>query len=188
VSWYEFLLFVHVLGAAAWLGAGILLLVLGARFERARDTAGMKSLFDQAEWLSTRLFVPISLVVLVTGLLMVWDAGLSWHALWIEIGYIGFAATFATGFFVLGPRAKSAAAIIERDGGVSAEALERMRQLFVIMRIDYAVLAMVVADMTLKPKPDDVGVLVGMAAVVAIVGAVVLHSVRTTPAPARGSG
>ena len=60
-------------------------------------------------------------------------------------------------------------AIIERDGGVTPEASDGIRRLFVLMRIDYAVLAVVIADMTLKPTRDDVGVLVGMAAVVAIV-------------------
>jgi uncharacterized membrane protein len=187
VSRYEFLLFVHVLCAAAWLGGGIMLVVLGARFERARDTAGTASVFSQAEWLATRFFPPISLAVLVAGLLLVWDGGWSWHALWIEIGYIGFAATFVTGFFVLGPQAKKAAAIIERDGGVSAEANDGIRRLFVLMRIDYAVLAMVIADMTLKPNPDDIGVLVGMAAVVAIVAALVLRTLRE-PAPHARSG
>ena len=183
MSWYEFLLFVHVLGAAAWLGAGILLVVLGARLERAGETAGVKSLFDQAEWLSLRFFTPVSLVVLVAGLLMVWEGDWPWTALWIEIGYLGFAATFVTGFFVLGPQAKKVAAIIERDGGVSAEANEGIRRLFVLMRIDYTVLAMVVADMTLKPTTDDVAVLVGMAAVIAIVVVIVLRAVRA-PVPA----
>jgi hypothetical protein len=138
----------------------------------------MRGVFAQAEWLATRYFPPISLAVVVAGLLLVWDGPWSWHALWIEIGYIGFAATFVTGLFVLGPQAKKAAAIIERDGGVSAEASDGIRRLFVLMRIDYAVLAMVIADMTLKPTPDDVGVLVGMAAVVAIVTGLVLRAVR----------
>ena len=184
MSWYEFLLFVHVLGAAAWLGSGILLVVLGARLSRARESAGLKTLFDQAGWLSTRFFTPVSLVVLVAGLLLVWEGDWPWTALWVEIGYLGFAATFVTGFFVLAPRAEKVAAIIERDGGVSAEANDGIRRLFVLMRLDYAILAMVVADMTLKPTTDDVGVLVGMAAVVAIVGAVVLRTVRAPAAHA----
>jgi len=38
VSYYEVLLFVHVLGVAIWLGTGFALLVLGDRFGRAGTT------------------------------------------------------------------------------------------------------------------------------------------------------
>jgi hypothetical protein len=44
-----------VLGLAIWFGMGFALLVLGGRFDRAHDNAGLKSLFDHADWLTKRI-------------------------------------------------------------------------------------------------------------------------------------
>ena len=50
------------------------------------------------------------------------------------------------------------------------------------MRIDYAVIGLVIADMTIKPTGDDVFTLLLMAAVLVIVVALVLRSERSSPA------
>ena len=65
MTYYEVLLLVHVLGVAVWLGVGVALLVIGNRFRTGGDNAGLKSLFDQTEWLTQRIFIPVSLLVLV---------------------------------------------------------------------------------------------------------------------------
>ena len=40
MTYYEVLLFVHLLGVAIWFGTGFALLVLGNRFDRGGDNAG----------------------------------------------------------------------------------------------------------------------------------------------------
>jgi hypothetical protein len=65
----------------------------------------------------------------------------------------------------------------EREG-MAEQTVRRMRDLFVLARIDYAVLLMVVADMVLKPTGDDVAVLAVMTAVIAVVAVVSIRSVR----------
>jgi MFS family permease len=122
---------------------------------------------DDAAGLATILFIPASLGAFVTGLLLVLDGPWSWDQLWIVLGLAGFAATFLTGLLVIKPRSEKLAAIVERDGGLSPEALVGARQLLIIGRSDYVVLFLVVADMVLKPTKDDVGTLVAMAAILA---------------------
>jgi hypothetical protein len=179
------LLFAHVLAAAIWFGAGMLLLALGARLDRVGDDAGLKALFDQSSWTAERIFIPASLAVLVLGILLVIEGPWSFGTLWVVLGLVGFATTFATGMLVLKPSGEAVAALLVRDG-MSDEARRGIRRIFVLQRIDYVVIAMVFAAMALKPTRHDVGTLVAMAAIVL---AVVVVSLRAAgrDAPAHGA-
>lgn len=177
MTYYEVLLFVHVLGVAVWLGTGIALLLLGSRFARAQDHAAVKSLFLQAEWLSTRLFIPVSLIVLVAGILLVIEGPWSFDELWVVLGLAGFVLTFITGIAVLKPQAERIATDLA-TAGMTASAAREISRMFTRMRIDYAVITVVVADMALKPTGDDLFTLLLMAAALAVVVALVLRSER----------
>ncbi len=171
----------HLLGVAIWFGTGFAMLVIGNRFERSGDNAGLKSLFEQAEWISTRIFIPVSLIVLVAGILLVIEGPWSFDQLWVLLGLAGFAVTFVTGLFVLKPQSERIAADLARDGMTSGVAAE-IGRMFTRMRIDYTVIGLVVADMTLKPTGDDVFTLLLMVAVLAVVLALVLRSERAPAA------
>ena len=186
MSYYDVLLFVHIAAAVVWIGGGVGLVLLANRFSRARETAALKSLLDQTTWLSTYVFIPASLVVLLAGILLVIEGPWSFGQLWVVLGLLGFAATFLTGLLILKPRADAIGSIMQRDGGMSDEAAEKTRQFFLITRIDYAVLFMVIADMVLKPSADDVWTLVAMAVVILVVAALVVRAVRAPASVAVG--
>jgi uncharacterized membrane protein len=168
MSWYEFLLFVHIAAAVAWVGAGFLLLVLGLRADRTDDEPGLKRIVDDNAWLATHLFIPASLTVFAAGVLLTIDGPWEFDQLWIVLGLLGYLATFVTGIAVFKPRGDRIAAMIERDGGMTARSLAETRQLLALARIDYIVLLMVIADMAIKPTGDDVGLLIGMGAIFAV--------------------
>ena len=177
MSYYEVLLFVHVLGVAIWLGTGFALLVLGDRFGRAGDNQALQALFGQAEWLATRIFIPVSLTALVTGILLVIEGPWAFDQLWVLLGLAGFAVTFLTGLLMIKPESERIAAELARDG-MTTGAARAIGSMFARQRIDYTVIALVVADMTLKPTSDDVLTLVLMAAVLAAVIALVVRGER----------
>jgi hypothetical protein len=177
LSYYEVLLFVHVLAVALWLGTGFALLVLGDRFGRSGDDHALASLFGQSEWLATRVFIPVSLTALVTGILLVIEGPWGFDQLWVLLGLAGFAATFLTGLLLIKPESERIGAGLARDG-MTPEAARAIGAMFARQRIDYTVIALVVADMTLKPTGDDVLTLVLMAAVLAAVVALVLRGER----------
>jgi uncharacterized membrane protein len=179
VSYYEVLLFVHVLGVAIWLGTGFALLVLGDRFGRAGDNQALQSLFGQSEWLATRIFIPVSLTALVTGILLVIEGPWAFDQLWVLLGLAGFAATFLTGLLMIKPESERIDAELARDG-MTTDAARSIGSMFARQRIDYTVIALVVADMTLKPTGDDVLTLVLMAAVLAGVVVLVLRGQRAS--------
>jgi hypothetical protein len=183
MSWYEFLLFVHIAASIAWIGAGFLMLVLGLRADRTDDEAGIKRLLDDNAWLATRLFIPASLTVVVAGVLLTIDGPWEFDQLWIVLGLVGYASTFFTGVAILRPRGDAIAAAIERDGRMTPASLADARRLLALARIDYVVLLLVVADMAIKPTGDDVGVLVAMAAVLAVGLAWALNAAQSVRTP-----
>jgi uncharacterized membrane protein len=175
MTYYEGLLFLHILAAAIWFGAGVLLLLIGARFDRVGDAAGTRSLFTQSKWMATRLFIPMSLAVVVLGILLVIEGAWSFGDLWVVLGLVGFAATFLTGVLLIEPQSGRIAATIEREG-MSEAARAGIRRMFALQWIDYTVIALVFAAMALKPTSDDTGTLVAMAVVLVVVVALSLRA------------
>ena len=72
---------------------------------------------------------------------------------------------------------------MERDGGMSPAAIDQVRRLFLISRIDLVVLSSVVAVMVLKPTADDVGTLL---LIVAAIAGATGYSVLALPHPQPG--
>ena len=73
MTWYEFLLFVHIAAVVIWVGAGFLLVVLALRAERTDDEGAIKQILDDNTWLATHLFIPASLTVFTAGVLLTID-------------------------------------------------------------------------------------------------------------------
>jgi uncharacterized membrane protein len=178
---YDILLFLHISAAIIWIGSGFPLNILAARADRRRDDEGIRRVLADVAGLANVLFIPAAFAALVFGILLVLDGPWSFDQLWIILGLAGFAATFVTGLFVLKPRSEHVAAIMERDGGMSEEALVGARQLMIIGRSDYVVLFLVVADMVLKPTKDDVGTL-------AVMGAILVAGIGYVVVKARSAG
>ena len=167
MTWYELLLFLHIVAAIIWLGSGLFIQILAVRAERARDVEGLRRVANDAAGLGETLFIPASLATVIFGVLLVLDGPWGFDMLWIVLGLAGYLATFLTGILVMKPGSEKLAAIMERDQGVmSAEAEVEIRKLLTKGRLDTVVLYLVVAIMALKPTGDDVGLLAAFAVIV----------------------
>jgi uncharacterized membrane protein len=164
---YEFLLFVHIAATVVWVGAGLCSLVLAIGYDHDGDEPAIRRFLADQEGLATRLFIPASLTVVIFGIALVIESeAWSFDQLWIVLGLVGFAATFVTGLFMIKPASERIGAAMEREGGrLTPELRTDIRKLIVMARLDYVVLFLVIADMVIKPIGDDVGVLIGMAAI-----------------------
>lgn len=69
-TWYDVFKTVHVLGAIIWLGGGTLITILAFRADRAQNDDELIGIGRQAEWASTRIFIPAGLTVFVMGLIL----------------------------------------------------------------------------------------------------------------------
>jgi uncharacterized membrane protein len=166
MTWYEFLLFVHIAAVVIWVGAGFLLMVLALRAERTDDELTLKQILDWNAWLATHLFIPASLTVFAAGIWLTVDGPWEFNQLWVTLGLIGYLSTFVTGVAILRPRGDRIAAAVERDGGrLTPASLADTRRLLALARIDYVTLFLVIADMVIKPTGDDAGVLIALAAI-----------------------
>jgi uncharacterized membrane protein len=155
LDWYGAFKTIHVVFAVVWIGGGFLLSVLAFIAELEKDPQGKAIVANQASKVAMRVFTPSSLIVLLAGIAMMlndfgklqWD----WGDFWVTFGLLGFVATFAIGIGVLTPTAKKIEALVQTVGPNSPEVHEAMNRIFLVARVDAAVLMLVVVDMTAKP-------------------------------------
>jgi uncharacterized membrane protein len=188
---YELLLFLHLTSVILWLGANTVIDLLFLRAGRMRDLQELGRMGQTQEWLTPRLFIPVSLATVITGALLVWDSAWSFGDLWIVIGLAAWLATFANGILFLKPNGERMKQIVAEKGPASPEAQRIAARLSVVGRVQLLALYLVVADMVLKPTTDDPWTLVVLAAILAVAVAAAAVSLRRRvaagPAPAETS-
>jgi uncharacterized membrane protein len=187
VSWYEFLLFVHIAMAAIWVGGTVMIQFFALRILGSGEPARQVALGTDVEWISTRLIVPASLLAVVSGVLMVVDAeAWSFGDDWIVIGLVLFAITFVAGTAFFGPESKRIGKLAAVEGPTSPLVQARTRRILALSRPDIVLLFLLVFDMSAKPSFGDVSlwVAIAIAAVLAFVLARhgLAYEVRETPA------
>jgi uncharacterized membrane protein len=178
MDWYAIFKFLHVAAAVCWVGGGVVLMFQGLLAARAHDRAAQMTVVKQTAGLSMNWFIPASMATLIFGIVTA-TLGSSWSDAWVILGLVGFAATFATGFFGIRPLAESIAKA-EAEGKDGGSYGGKMLQ---IAKFDYVMLFTVIADMVLKPQWSDVVLLVVMA-VLLVVGAVLFLLPGLRPAAA----
>src|SRR5215510_13842290 len=138
---YEFLVFGHIVCAILWVGAGSLFHILGLRAERKDDNRAIEEIMRNLAILGNMFFLPVWLLVLVFGLLLVWDSDVwSFSMLWIDLGLAGYAITFITGVAWIKPQSEKIAEMVKHDGGMTETTLLLSRRMVVFGRLDYVVL------------------------------------------------
>ncbi len=152
VDSYELMKTLHVLSAVVWVGGAATIQVLAIRAQRAAEPGRMATFAKEAEWVGQRIFLPVSLLLLALGIGMVieeeaWGFGDTW----IVIGLVGIVFSALVGSAFLGPESGRVGKLMDAEGPESPEVTRRLRRLFLVSRIELAVLMLVVADMVIKP-------------------------------------
>lgn len=149
--WYALFRLLHVVLAVIWVGGGVLLTVLALRAQAANDPGEIARIASQAAFAGERIFAPAGGLVFLTGIAMMINTDWGWGKFWVDLGLLGYAATFTTGLAVLTPMAKRVSALVTEQGSEAAETQEAIRKILLVVRIDITVLLIVVADMVTKP-------------------------------------
>lgn len=94
-SW---LLFLHILGATVWIGAGVALWLNGLRVRRSADWCVVADFAKSLRYIGPRAFIPSIGIVLASGILMVLTAPV-WKTsqFWVLIGLAMFLIAFLVG-------------------------------------------------------------------------------------------
>ena len=150
MTWKEFWLFLHILGAMVWIGAAAAIQVFGILTKRAADPAKSAFFAQNVSFIITRVLLPTSLVVLAAGIGLVEEGNWDWGEPFVFWGIILWVAVALIAFGFLGRALGSAAGRLAAEGPSPALAL-RFRNLTWISRALLATLVVIVFLMTIKP-------------------------------------
>lgn len=143
----DWLLLIHVVAASTWLGAGIVLFLLG---RYANRTGSESKIIRIYEWVGPRIGAPITVLIPATGVWMVLRND-SWGLtdLWVLSGLVLFVAMLALAFGGHTPNYKRVG-LAEQDGD-TAQVIRLARRGFALAGVEVAVLLVVFGIMVFKP-------------------------------------
>jgi uncharacterized membrane protein len=151
MSAYEWLLALHILCAVVWVGGAVTMQVLATRAAGSDEPARMVALSGDTEWIGLHVYMPASILALISGIALVLNGHWGWGHFWILFGLFGIFFSAIVGATFLGPEAGRIKKLIEEHGPAAPAVLERMNRIFLVSRIELVILLLVVADMALKP-------------------------------------
>lgn len=150
-NWYSLFKAIHVTFAVLWVGGGLVLTILALRAERGMDPNDIVNIARYAAFVGERIFAPAGLIVFAMGIAMMINTNWGWGKFWVIVGLLGYAATFLTGIGVLNPLTKQINASSAEHGPTAPATIASIKKTLLIVRIDVAVLLIVVLDMVTKP-------------------------------------
>lgn len=183
MTWYEFLLFVHISAAVIWLGGAFTFQMYGFVVRRGGDPEELARFAGRAGSLGERMFVPASLVVILAGIGLMIDGNWGWDQLWVIFALVTFAASFLTGLLVISPLAKR----IPTVGPTTPAGQALIERLFTILRIDLAFMYAIIFAMVVKPTTGDGWTIAIAAAVLVVLTVVFLAPLRSRSVPPASS-
>ena len=149
--WYFVFKILHVGAAVVWLGGGLFLTVCAVLAELAKDDDQLLQIGHWAEAVAGRLFPAMSFVVLGFGIAMTTNGKIPYNQFWIIFGLVAWALSAATGILFLGPEAKRLNKAAAAHGPQAQEVQARLRRILLVVRVDVALMFLIVFDMVAKP-------------------------------------
>jgi uncharacterized membrane protein len=150
-TWYQVFKTVHVVAAITWLGGGLLITVLAFRADRAGNDDELIGIGRQAEWASTRIFIPSALVVLAMGLVLMHKGQWGYDHFWTLFGLLAWGLSFAVGAIFLGPQTGKLNELVAEKGPRHPETQAKLRVILAVARADVVLIVLIAIDMVAKP-------------------------------------
>ena len=147
---YELWLFLHLSGAIVWIGGATVAQVFGILAQRTGDPAQSAAFGRSMAFIGPKIFMPASLVVLVTGALLTEDGNWDWSEPFVWLGILGWLLVAITAFAYLTRAMGQVGARLAADGPTPEIGAE-VRKLVVLARVLILVLFVIVLVMVVKP-------------------------------------
>jgi uncharacterized membrane protein len=145
------LLLGHILGTVTLVGGAFMLQVLAILAGRSASPADLVVMARSAAWVGPRVFMPAAIVVVATGAALASRLGYAFDEPFLLVGLGVVLAASATGPAYLAPEARRISRLVATNGDACPEARLRLRRLFLVSRVELALLVAAVAVMVLKP-------------------------------------
>jgi hypothetical protein len=146
---YELWLFLHISATVVWLGGAVMGQIFGVLTQRAKNPAESVAYGRNMGWAATRVFLPSSVVVILTGAALTEDGRWDWSEPFVLAGLVGGIAVAVAAFFYLTPRMGAVGARIASEGPTPS-ALAEMNRLVWFARVLILVLFLIVLMMVAK--------------------------------------
>ena len=143
----DLLLTVHVLAAVIWVGGAVVMHVLGRRALARGDGEETYRVSREINKVAGRLFAPLSVILLVAGILLVNEAGYEFSQAWISIALAAWLISFVIGVGFYPRQDKK----LEALGPGAPGAGDNVRTTLAVNSVEVLILVLVVIDMTVKP-------------------------------------
>ncbi|HEY2939824.1 MAG TPA: DUF2269 family protein [Gaiellaceae bacterium] len=149
--WYFVFKMLHVGAAVTWVGGGLFITICAVLAELANDDDQLLQIGHWAETVAGRVFPVMSFAVLGFGIGMTSNAGIGYDQFWLVFGLVAWALSAATGILFLGPESKRLNRAAAAHGPKSPEVQARLRRILFVVRMDVALMFLIVFDMVVKP-------------------------------------
>jgi uncharacterized membrane protein len=179
-SLYTIMLIGHVLSAVVWVGGGLSMSFLAFQAIRANDPTAVAAAARTGGWLGRTIFTPASLLVLLFGVGMMLEGGLAWDQGWILLAIGAWLAAFLLGVAFFGREGARIGRLAAERGIADPTVQSRIRRVFLVSRLDAVLLAVVLVDMSLKPRGADLTWLIAAGVVLGVLAASVERLVGTS--------
>ena len=147
---YRILLFVHVLGAICWFGAGVLFQIMSERVVKLGDATRMREFIRTGSLVPPPYFGALTAIVLGSGIWLVLETGYDFKDPFVVVGIAGILASGAIGGAVIGRTTEALRPVVEAptldEGAVRAGVLKLRNA----GRVDALIMLAVVFMMTAK--------------------------------------
>jgi uncharacterized membrane protein len=147
---YDFLLAVHILAAVLWVGGGATMHLFG-RLATKEGPESQAVFVRQSNMIGPRFYAPLSMLLLIAGILLVNEAGYEFSDPWVGIGMAGWLFSFAVGVGYYGRAGKRFEEAAAAEGPASGAAQAVYRQVVNVNVVELAILFFVVIVMAVKP-------------------------------------
>ena len=148
--WYELWLFVHITAAIVWLGGALAAQVFAVLAKRSGDPARTMAFGRDISFIGLRIFLPSSIVVFISGVLVTDDGNWEWGEPFIVFGIVAWAVVSLAAFgYVLREMGKIGARMAAE--GPSPALVGRINGLVLIARVLILVLFVIVFMMVVRP-------------------------------------
>lgn len=157
--------FVHVTSALVWLGGGLAFAALGTFYERRGDMRTGVSVVTFVSVLGPVLFLPASVLTLMSGAVLFVLHGAPWTA-WTILSLPLVATAFGLGAGVV--RASGERIALLQEAGHEGIAIDMTRRLLRVARLESAIMLAIVILMVARPDWSDHHILAPTGALVAL--------------------
>ena len=150
-TWYFVFKMLHVGAAVLWVGGGLFIAICAILAELANDDDQLLEIGRLADQVASKVFPIMSFLVLGFGFGMTANGDIGYDQFWIVFGLIAWAASAATGILFLTPQTKRLTGAMAERGPKDPEVQSRLRLILLVLRVDIAVMLLIVFDMVVKP-------------------------------------